>query len=56
MWQIRSRTKKRTSEAKRTDRLDRHRWYVENIAERTNRIELGVVLASPAEVPQTRMR
>ena len=38
------------------DRLDRHRWNVKNIAEHTRRIELGVMLASLAEVGQTRMR
>ena len=29
----------------RTDQFDRHRWNVQNVAERTSRIQLGVVLA-----------
>ena len=39
-----------------TDRLDRHHWNVKNVAEHGSRIELGVMLASVADVAQTRSR
>ena len=51
-WQRKPRNERR----KGTGRLDRHQWNVENVAEHTSRIELGVMLASLTEVAQTRMR
>ena len=34
--------------------MHQHQWNVKNFAEHTSRIELGVILASLAEVAQTR--
>ena len=53
-WQRKPRNERRRCSG--TDRLDRHHGKVKNIAEHTSRIELGAMLASLAEVAQTRMR
>ena len=39
-----------------TDRLDQRHWNVKTIVKHTSRIELSFMLASPAEVAETRMR